>query len=114
MSRVNHRIEKKLSQRLVEILPEWYRDAWKCEETQVMCTGGGTDYWGEGMDAYTVYENFIGADGGGYEWSGIWGFYPEGHELEHYPLHDKKRLTGKRIIEIAKMIAGRPELLGDE
>jgi len=115
MSRMNPRIEKKLSKRLIQILPEMYRDAWKCDETHVMCVGGGTDYWGEGQDAYTVLEDFTGINQGGYCWFGLWGFYPDGHRFERYPVPDKKKQTGKRIIEIAKIIARRKaELLGKQ
>lgn len=102
---MNDRIEKKLSKRLTQILPCKYRNAWKCKDTFVMCTGGGVNYWGEGEDSYTVYEDFIGTQQSGYIWEALWGIYPEGHQFESFPIPDKKRQTGKRLIEIAKMIA---------
>lgn len=101
---MNPRIEKKLSKRLVELLPKTYHYlAWKCNSSQVFHVGGGVDYWGEGQDSYTVLKDFAFGQSP-YEWLGMFGFYPEGHRFAHYPIHDKRRRTGKRIIEIAKLI----------
>lgn len=67
---MNARIEKKLSKHLVELLPKVYKYAWKeygvneqaySEGNRVkncFCVGGGVDYWGEGEDAYTVWDDF--------------------------------------------------------
>lgn len=102
---MNHRIEKKLSKRIAQILPNEFKDAWVCDETGCLHVGGGLDYWGEGQDAHSVLASFASLCGGGYEWYGIFGFYPEGHAFEHYPYPDQKRKTGKRIIEVAQLIA---------
>ena len=104
---MNKRINKKLSKRLSEILPNEYKDAWKMSRSDddgyilkgTLCLGGGVDYWGEGQDHETIFECYSQQFG----WSGIFGFHPEGHPLSGYPLLDKKRFTGKRAIEIAKI-----------
>lgn len=127
------RIEKKLSKRLVELLP-MYKNAWICEEgidnyiikpddidvpktaknmrryydglihvNNVYHLGGGLDYWGEANDTYTVFEGFVGRLGS-IDWSGIFGWHPSNHEFSAYPLFPKKRLTGKQAIHIAKLL----------
>lgn len=100
---MKRRIEKKLSKRIAQILPDHYSHSWKCEYTQMICVGGEVNYWGEGQDEYSVYEEFRM----NYPWFALWGFYPEGHRFEHYPVHDKKRATGKRLIEVANIIKQR-------
>lgn len=59
VEKMNARIEKKLSKRLVGLLPGVYKYAWKedgvneqaySEGNRVkncFCVGGGVDYWGE-------------------------------------------------------------------
>lgn len=89
------RIEKKLSKKLTELLPETYSDAWQgCSSepselasrqgscvSGLMYVGGGLDYWGEGQDEYSVWEHFS------LNWYWILDFdvYPEGHRYEYYP-----------------------------
>jgi hypothetical protein len=109
------RIVKKLSKRIKELLPKDYEGSWINEE--IMCEawvdkntinhclmiGGELDCWGEGTDDYTILEHFKTYH---YDW-GIWGLYPEGHKWEGLPLGDpkKRRVTGKFIIEVAKIIS---------
>lgn len=65
------RTEKKLSKHLVRTHPSLYRRAWidKDEPSElayeqntrvsnVPSVGGGTDYWGDGQDAYTVWADW--------------------------------------------------------
>jgi len=101
---MKERIIKKLSKRIIEILPGDYQDAWVCCD-RGWCIGGELDYWGEGTDDYTVLEDFKW--NASYEWSGIFGFYPAWHQLAGYPIHDHKRKTGQRLIEVARLLAKR-------
>ena len=108
------RIEKKLSKKLVQILPEIFKHAWVDSNvsekawsqgsrvSNMYFVGGGVDYWGEGEDEYTVIEDFISH----YNWhSPIHKPSPEGHEFEGMPMFESKRLTGKYLIECARKIA---------
>ena len=111
------RIIKKLSKRLAEILPKRYCDHWVDDDvmegaydnnTRVkgcLMIGGGVDYWGEGQDAFTICTDFSDR----YEWMGMFGFYPDGHQFEYWPVIDPKKRTGKRLIDIAKLIAANNE-----
>jgi hypothetical protein len=88
------RIEKKLSKRLVKIAPNQFADAW-IDDTdiselsyeqgvrigRIYSMGGGTDYWGEGQDAFTAWEWLKN----NWEWCGDFPVYPEGHRFEGYP-----------------------------
>ena len=66
------RIEKKLSKKISEMMPNYYGDAWQdshdepselaCDQSScvsgVMRIGGGVDFWGEGQDDYSVWDDF--------------------------------------------------------
>lgn len=63
---------KRLIKKLSKALAPMYRDVWRCSDNEelyffgdivrgtsakgVLHVGGGTDYWGEAEDAYTVLE----------------------------------------------------------
>lgn len=104
------RIEKKLSKRLVEIAPSIFRSAWvdkyepselayeqRTRVSHVWCVGGGTDYWGEGQDAYTVWE----------DWKSNWSrhgpleSFPEGHEFGCYPDTAGFKPTTMNLLKLA-------------
>lgn len=103
------RIEKKLSKRLVQLHPTLYRKAWRDDERSELAydqkssvrhclsVGGGTDYWGEGMDAYTTWA----------DWKTNWAFhgpfkpYPHGHDLAHYPNTGSFRPTTRNLLKLA-------------
>jgi len=65
------RIEKKLSKRLIKIAPAIFQGVWldrECSElayaqrtsvSNVWSTGGGTDYWGDGLEAYTLWADWL-------------------------------------------------------
>jgi hypothetical protein len=91
------RIEKKLSKRLVQIAPEMFKDAWKDKESHIYCMGGGLDYWGEALETYTAWEWLIN----NYEWLGDFTTYPEGHELEGYPVISKFKATTRNLLKLA-------------
>lgn len=106
---MNARIEKKLSKRLVKACPNLFKGAWfdnlaseLAEEqgssiTHCYHLGGGVDYWGEGQDAYSVWQHWLN------QWSWIADFpsYPQGHEFEHYPNTNGFRPTTKNLINLA-------------
>lgn len=107
---MNERIRKKISKRLVDLFPEEFKHAFKISSVDELpcgvipgtyCTGGGVSYWGEGEDMESVLESYMQT----YGWSGVFGWHPSGHQYFGYPLIDRKRLTGKRIIQIAKIEA---------
>lgn len=109
------RIEKKLCKKIANILPyQFYGKAWTDGEitelalsqgsrvSSILYVGGGVACWGEGEDEYTVLEDFKGH----YDWhKPIYNPYPEGHKYEGMPKPRKKRLTGKYLIECARLIA---------
>lgn len=112
------RIEKKLSKKLVEILPGIFNKAWVCSDVTELAwdqgsrisnmyfVGGGVNCWGEGEDQYTVLEDFVSH----YNWhSPIYNPFPDGHELEGMPTFESKRLTGKYLIQCARKIARNTE-----
>lgn len=76
----NDRQDKKLSKKLKEAAPKLFKGAWKCEESNVWCIGGGVDYWGEGLDAYSCFEWIYK----NYEYFGDFPVYPEGHKFEGF------------------------------
>lgn len=105
------RIEKKLSKRLVEEAPSVFRDAWvdkwepselayeqKTRVSHVWSTGGGTDYWGDGQDAYTLWAVWRSH----WEWSDEFPSYPEGHEHEMYPNTEGFRPTTVNLLRLAR------------
>ena len=103
------RIEKKLSKRLVQSHPALYRKAWRDDEhselaydqksnaRHCLSVGGGTDYWGDGMDAYTTWA----------DWKMNWPFhgpfeeYPHGHDLAHYPNTEGFKPTTQNLLKLA-------------
>ncbi len=92
------RIEKKLSKRLCEVAPRLFKDAWRCKDTGVMCVGGGVDYWGEGQDEFTVYEDWRAI----FMWhSSLFPVYPEGHKFEDFPNTEGFKVSAKSLIALA-------------
>ncbi|KAF1004382.1 MAG: hypothetical protein GAK36_00051 [Pseudomonas sp.] len=103
------RIEKKLSKRLVTLLPSLFGKAWVDREpselayeqnsciNNVMSVGGGIDYWGEGQDAYTCWAlwrmNWM--------WHGPFESYPEGHRHQHYPNTEGFKPTTRNLLKLA-------------
>ncbi len=111
------RIIKKLSKKLVAILPKIYGDvhcspwvdneimdeAWEQGSRVSGCfrIGGHLDEWGEGTDDYTVFHDFKNNLLG---WQGLWGFYDEDSEWEDMPKGAPYRLTGQKLIMLAKQL----------
>lgn len=107
------RIEKKLSKRLVELFPALFRKAWRDEEPSelaykqrtsvrhVLSVGGGTNYWGEGEDAYTVWAAWIGHSEWSWPWHGAFPDYPEDHELHGYPDVSAFKPTTRNLLKLA-------------
>lgn len=103
------RIEKKLSKRLVQLHPALYRKAWRDDEPSELAyeqrtgvrhclsVGGGTDYWGDGMEAYTVWADWKM----NWCWHGSFETYPEGHRLEGYPDTGRFRPTTRNLLKLA-------------
>ncbi|PVZ56512.1 hypothetical protein C9422_18490 [Pseudomonas sp. B1(2018)] len=104
------RIEKKLSKRLFKLHPSLYRRAWidkdepselayeqRTRVSHVWSVGGGTDYWGDGMDAYTVWA----------DWKMNWAFhgpfepYPHEHNLAYYPNTEGFQPTTRNLLKLA-------------
>lgn len=107
---------KKLSKKIVSILPVAYENAWVDREvmesawkegTRVsgeLRIGGELDCWGEGTDDFSVYEDFIHQfDLFNYPYPE----YPGGHKWEGLPNPPGTtgRFTGRVAIEHAKVIA---------
>jgi hypothetical protein len=101
------RIEKKLSERLIQLAPKMFKNAWidKYETSElaqkqgtrvsnIYSVGGGVDYWGEGQDAYTAWE-WLTLN---WEWIGDFPSYPEGHKLEGYPDTSGFRPTTRNLL----------------
>ncbi|UVL70636.1 hypothetical protein [Pseudomonas protegens] len=104
------RVEKKLSKRLVELAPSQFSGAWLDKDepselayeqgtrvSHVWSVGGGVDYWGEGCDAYTIWEiwkmNWC--------WHGPFETYPEGHRHQFYPNTEGFRPTTQNLMALA-------------
>lgn len=104
------RIEKKLSKRLAQIAPSIFRGAWVDKDepsvlayeqgtrvSHILSVGGGVDYFGEGEDAYTVWDfwrmNWM--------WHGDFKPYPEGHHSEGYPNTERFRHTTINLLKLA-------------
>lgn len=100
LSKFNDRQDKKLSKKLKEAAPKLFKDAWKCEESNVWCVGGDIDYWGEGQDAHTCLGWFLG----NWFWVGDFPTYPEGHKFAHYPDTGNFKPTFKNLLKLAKSI----------
>lgn len=125
------RIEKKLSKRLLQISPSLFEDAWIDNEWEhwtkhyahndetltprqirenlqqrvsvnhVPSVGGGVDYWGEGQDAYTLWEAWTGYSHWAWEWHGNFPDYPEDHEFHGYPDTSSFRPTTRNLLKLA-------------
>lgn len=104
------RIEKKLSKRLVQLHPGLYRRAWidkdepselayrqRTRVSHVRSVGGGTDYWGDGQDAYTVWADWKM----NWCWHGPFEEYPHEHNLAHYPNTEGFRPTTRNLLKLA-------------
>ncbi|WP_223430028.1 hypothetical protein [Pseudomonas sp. GL-B-26] len=104
------RIEKKLSKRLFQLHPGLYRRSWidkdepselayrqRTRVSHVRSVGGGTDYWGEGQDAYTVWADWKS----NWPWHGLFNSFPEGHEFECYPDTGSFRPTTRSLLKLA-------------
>ena len=103
------RIEKKLSKRLTHLHPSVYGRAWVDDErselayeqkTQIshcLSVGGGTDYWGEGQDAYTAWADWKM----NWEWHGPFEAFPNDHEFEGYPDTGSFRPTTRNLLKLA-------------
>jgi hypothetical protein len=104
------RIEKKLSNHLVRLHPSLYRRAWidkdepselsyeqRTRVSQVLSVGGGTDYWGDGQDAYTVWADWKM----NWCWHGPFEAHPEGHESEGYPDTGSFKPTTRNLLKLA-------------
>ncbi|MFD2641801.1 hypothetical protein [Pseudomonas japonica] len=104
------RIEKKSSKRLLEIAPSQFHGAWidKGEPTElayeqgtrvsnIWSVGGGVNYWGEGCDAYTVWEDWKM----NWCWHGPFEPYPAGHRFEGYPNTDGFSPTTINLMKLA-------------
>lgn len=108
------RIEKKLSKRLVEIAPKFFKDAWQADHEEpselayqqgtcvsgVYYVGGGTDYWGEGQDAYTVWEFWKDS----FYWHGDFPAHPEGHQYGGYPDLAGFKETARNLLDHARRV----------
>ena len=107
------RIIKKLSKKLAALLLKEYDRAWVNADVMEQSweqgsrvsgcfnIGGECDYWGEGTDHYTVLydfkHNFL-------QWQGLWGVYGEGERFEDMPKPAPYRLTGQKLIMLARLI----------
>jgi len=107
---MNARIEKKLSKRLASMCKNLFKGAWVLEDcgseladyqgsriTHCYHVGGGVDYWGDGQDAYSVWQAWLNQ----WFWQGDFPSYPVGHELEHYPNTSGFKPTTKNLINLA-------------
>ena len=105
------RIEKKLSKRLVEIAPSLFRGAWIDKDepsvfayeqgsrvSHVWSVGGGTDYFGDGQDAYTAWQDWRL----NWHWYGDFEPYPAGHQFQHYPNTEGFKPTTRNLIRLAQ------------
>lgn len=104
------RIEKKLSKRVAELAPSVFQGVWldKDEPSDLAYTqgsrvknlvsvGGGTDYFGDGMDAYTAWEWWRM----NWEWHGDFQPYPEEHQHHGYPDVSGFRASTKNLLKLA-------------
>lgn len=104
------RIEKKLSKRLVQLMPKKFQRAWI--DHQVMASSwdqgvrvshcysvGGEycSYLGDCADTFTVWEWWTM----NWFWIGPFELYPAGHELEHYPNTEGFRPTTRNLLRLA-------------
>lgn len=112
---MNARIEKKLSKRLLALAPSLFPDAWVLREpselaynqgsriTHTLHTGGGTDYWGDGVCAYSLWESWAI----NWPWCGLFEKHPEGHEREYFPNTEGFKPTPRNLLRLAAKIEAR-------
>jgi hypothetical protein len=104
------RIEKKLSKRLALTAPSLFRGVWvdkdepsdlayeqRSRVSHVWSVGGGTDYWGEGQDAYTLWADWKT----NWPWHGDFEEYPHEHPLAHYPNTQQFKSTTRNLLRLA-------------
>ncbi|MGP0171222.1 hypothetical protein ACSVIJ_04990 [Pseudomonas sp. NCHU5208] len=104
------RIEKKLSKKLVTLAPSVFKGVWidssepselaykqRTSVSHVWSVGGGTDYFGEGMDAYTAWEWWRM----NWEWHGDFPSYPEEHQHHGYPDVSGFHRTTRNLLKLA-------------
>lgn len=106
---MNPRIEKKLSKRLVQIYPSLYRSAWIDDDHSELAyeqnsnvrhcpsVGGGTDYWGDGCEAYTVWVCWKDH----WSWHGPFEEYPHDHKHARYPNTEGFKPTTRNLLKLA-------------
>lgn len=106
------RIEKKLSKRLLEIVPSLFRGAWIDSEepselawkqgsrvSHVWSIGGEVDYWGEGSDWYSLWSVWASSDC--WCWHGGFPAYPAGHKHGGYPDTTGFKPTTQNLLKLA-------------
>lgn len=103
------RIEKKLSKRLVKLYLSHYGRAWIDDEHSELAyeqnssvrhcssVGGGTDYWGESEDAYTVWASWLMQ----WPWHGPFKEYPHDHKFARYPNTEGFKPTTRNLLKLA-------------
>ncbi|MNH04501.1 hypothetical protein D3C81_515380 [compost metagenome] len=103
------RIEKKLSKKVTRLHPTIYRRAWVDREwselayeqrtcvSHVLSVGGGTDYWGDGCEAYTVWSDWRL----NWAWHGPFEEHPIGHDLALFPNTEGFRATTRNLLKLA-------------
>lgn len=104
------RIEKKLSKRVAELAPSVLQGVWLDKDepsrlayaqgsrvTNVVSVGGGTDYFGEGMDAFTAWAWWLT----NWEWHGDFVTHPKGHRFCGYPDVSGFRPTTRNLLKLA-------------
>lgn len=104
------RIEKKLSKRLVQIAPSLFPGARIDKDepsvmayeqgsrvSHILSVGGGVDYWGEGCDAYTVWDAWRA----NWMWHGPFESYPAGHKHEFFPNTEGFKRTTVNLLKLA-------------
>ena len=108
------RVEKKLSKRLAALAPRQFGKIWvdrdiselsekqRTRVSHVPSVGGGTDYWGEGQDAYTLWADWRM----NWYWHGPFEPYPECHQLEGYPNTEGFRATTRNLLALAAQVEG--------
>lgn len=104
------RIEKKLSKRLRQLMPTVLGKTWidSSEPSElaykqgtcvshVVSVGGGTDFMGDGEDAFTAWEWWLL----NWEWHGDFIPYPEGHRHECYPNTERFKCHTLNLLKLA-------------
>ena len=104
------RIEKKLSKKLVQLAPSVFKGAWvdssepsdlaykqRTSVSHVWSVGGGTDDFGDGMDAYTAWALWMS----NWMWHGDFQSHPAGHQHHGYPDVSGFRVTTRNLLKLA-------------